>query len=238
MRPALAIALGCVLGAVLLAVALHQVQPGAALPETSTTSTGELEADQDTGALAFWWSLWGDATETLMPIEQDVAERNVNAFLWTIRAAEGTADDNGYRALFGHTPARPVLFDSYADHPRIAKRFTDQAGRTLWTTAAGAYQFMAVSPLPGGGATRVNTWDRIAAKLGLTDFGPAAQDAAAVELIREAGALGDVRAGRFDAALGRVRGVWASLPGAGYAQRERALDDLRTAYVQAGGTFA
>lgn len=157
---------------------------------------------------------------------------NMAAFLATIRNAEGTAGPNGYRTLFGG-----ALFSDFADHPRRAARFTDKAGRRLWTSAAGAYQFMAVSPLPTGGTTLVNTWDRIAKRLGLADFTPQNQDRAAVELIREAGALDDVHAGRFDAAISKVRKVWASLPGAGYAQPEKSLSSLQAAYVAAGGTI-
>ena len=181
------------------------------------------------------WQIESYFSENLPMTESpdpDVAERNAAAFLMMIRTAEGTAGPNGYRTMFGGR-----LFDSYADHPRQAKQFTNGAGQRLWTSAAGAYQFMAVSPIPGG-STRVNTWDRLQARLGLPDFSPASQDAAAIELIREAGALGDVRAGRFDEAVAKVRGIWASLPGAGYAQPEKSLDSLRTAFLNAGGSLA
>jgi lysozyme len=97
---------------------------------------------------------------------------------------------------------------------------------------------MAVSPIPGGGSTRVNTWDRLAEKLGLPDFSPAAQDVAAIELIREAGALGLVKAGRFAEAVNRVRKIWASMPGAGYSQPEKSLDALFAQYIAAGGAQA
>lgn len=196
----------------------------------TTTSEGEYEAAQDLDLTA---PLWAAADSFYSTPEPDMADANTAAFLAMIRKAEGTAGQNGYRTLFGG-----ALFDSYADHPRIAKQFRNGNGQTLWTTAAGAYQFMAVSPIPTGGQTRSNTWDRIAAKLGLPDFSPASQDAAAVELIREAGALGDVRAGRFDQAVSKVKGIWASMPGAGYAQPEKSLDALRLAYLNAGGTLA
>lgn len=158
---------------------------------------------------------------------------NVAAFLMAIRHAEGTAGPEGYRTMFGGR-----LFDGWADHPRIAHQFTDRAGRRLWTSAAGAYQFMAVSVIPGGGATRVNTWDRLKAKLGLLDFTPASQDRAALELIDEAGALQDVKEGRFVAAVGKVRRIWASMPGAGYSQGERSIEWLTARYNAAGGVVA
>lgn len=175
----------------------------------------------------------GAAVETMTATDSDQAARNVAAFLRMIRTAEGTAGPDGYRTLFGGG-----LFAGFEDHPRIARQFTDRAGRTLWTTAAGAYQFMAASPLPGGGSTRVDTWGELQRRLGLPDFSPASQDAAAVELIRQAGALYDVRAGRFESAVGKVRRIWASMPGAGYAQAERSMASLQSAYTAAGGALA
>ena len=167
-------------------------------------------------------------------VPPDQQARNVRAFLDMLAVAEGTGHlgDSGYNVMFGG-----ATFDGYGDHPRIAHQFTDKAGRSLWTSAAGRYQFMAVSPIPTGGRTRVNTWDVLRSSLGLPNFGPESQDLAAIELIRQKGALADVQAGRFDAAVNKVRTVWASLPGAGYAQHEQPLNRIRAAYVSAGGTL-
>lgn len=192
--------------------------------------TAEDEPAQETGAGSFDF-LSANPFQTFqdaMAPAPDNADQNTAAFLMMIRTAEGTAGANGYRTMFGGK-----LFNDWADHPRQAQRYGQ-----LWTSAAGAYQFMAVSAIPGGGYTKINTWDRIKKRLGLEDFSPDSQDAAAVELIREAGALGDVRAGRFDAAVSKVKGIWASLPGAGYGQPEKRLADLRAAYQSAGGVFA
>lgn len=203
---------------------------------TAAVEEAEGEAPQATpGVFDFdTYSPFGAMTDIILTPNTDLAAANVSAFLATIRKAEGTAGPNGYRTLFGGS-----LFSDFSDHPRQAKQFTDKTGQRLWTSAAGAYQFMAVSPIPGtANSTKVNTWDRIAARLGLADFSPASQDAAAIELIREAGALGDVEAGRFDDAVNKVRRIWASLPGAGYNQPERDMDTLRWAYLGAGGTLA
>lgn len=194
-------------------------------------SDGEVSQTTEPDGFEFLSNPFTEVQDMLTPTDEDQAAQNVAAFLFTIRKAEGTAGANGYRTLFGGG-----LFDNgFVDHPRIAKRYGQ-----LWTSAAGAYQFMAVSPIPDGSgkSTRVNTWDRIQKSLGLPDFSPASQDAAAVELIREAGALGDVRAGRFDQAVSNVRGIWASLPGAGYGQPERSLTSLRDTYVDNGGALA
>jgi len=155
------------------------------------------------------------STYTPANVPQDMAAANARAFLDMIAFAEGTAGrgDDGYNILFGHG-----TFSSYVDHPRQRIPFRD-----TYTTAAGRYQFLS------------KTWDGLRAKLGLTDFGPANQDAGALELIRERGALNDVYAGRVADAINKVRKVWASLPAAGYGQPERSLVALLDAYARAGG---
>lgn len=154
------------------------------------------------------------------PTPPELAARNVAAFLDMIAYAEGTAGPDGYRTMFGYR-----LFDSFADHPRQFFEFTNSRGETLRTSAAGRYQFLA------------RTWDTLKKRLKLPDFGPESQDRAAIELIRERGALSDVRAGRVAAAVVKVAPVWASLPGAGYAQPERNLSALIATYTQAGGNL-
>lgn len=219
------------------AVALAGVAVSAVVLSRGGAASPVLELPQgDAGLnldnLGDAWGAWSDE-----PVTIEEANRNRAAFLMMLRHAEGTADPEGYRALFGHTAARPKLFDSWADHPRRAVQFTDGAGRRLWTSAAGAFQFMAVSPLPDGSgrSTRVDTWDRLRASLALPDFGPASQDRAALALVDECGALDDVDAGRVVEAVRKCRRVWASLPGAGYAQGERSMEWLTARYAAAGG---
>lgn len=146
-------------------------------------------------------------------------QANLRAFLDMIAFAEGTSGPNGYRTMFGGG-----LFESFADHPNqlITRKL---GGRPITSTAAGRYQFLR------------RTWVALQARLNLPDFGPASQDAAAIELIRERGALNDVYAGRLATAVNKVRKIWASLPGAGYEQPEKSLNALAGAYVQAGGNL-
>jgi len=199
------------------------------LRSNGATEAADGEASQETNPDFLSINMFDQVKDMIAPNDEDQAANNVDAFLLMIRTAEGTAGSNGYRTLFGGK-----LFSDYSDHPRLAQRYGQ-----LWTSAAGAYQFMAVSPIPGSDkSTRVNTWDVLQKRLGLPDFSPDSQDAAAVELIREAGALGDVRAGRFDQAVNKVRRIWASMPGAGYSQPEKSLDALRVAYLNAGGNLA
>ncbi|OZI31727.1 hypothetical protein CAL29_28040 [Bordetella genomosp. 10] len=161
--------------------------------------------------------------------ESAAGGRNVLAFLDTIAYSEGTdngrqaTDDDGYDVLVGGG-----TFNGYADHPRIAVK--TQYGLT---DAAGRYQIMAAVP----GQIRTDTWDWASRAAGVSDFTPISQDRVAIYLITRRGALADVLAGRFDAAVEKCRKEWASLPGAGYGQREQQLDTLRAVYTRAGGTL-
>jgi muramidase (phage lysozyme) len=78
-------------------------------------------------------------------------------------------------------------------------------------------------------------WATYQKQLGLPDFGPASQDRWAIQLIRECKAVDDVERGQFEVAVAKRRSRWASLPGAGYGQRENRIADLRAAYLAAGG---
>ncbi|WP_376747279.1 glycoside hydrolase family 24 protein [Diaphorobacter nitroreducens] len=180
-------------------------------------SWGGFEPDQSPNILESAVINFDPSTYTPANVAPDVAARNERAFLDMVAYAEGTAGrgDDGYNILFGYG-----RFDSYADHPRIYVPFGDTT-----TSAAGRYQILA------------RTWDGVRGRLGLPDFSPASQDAAAIELIRERGALNDVRAGRVTTAIEKVRKVWASLPGAGYGQPERRLSSLLDAYASAGGSM-
>jgi muramidase (phage lysozyme) len=141
---------------------------------------------------------------------------NLRAFLTMIQYAEGTYGKDAYRVLFGGG-----LFTGYNRHPDIA---ITRSGYT--STAAGAYQIL------------FHTWVTIQLALGLQDFSPPSQDKAAIELVRRRGALEDVLAGRLETAVEKCRKEWASLPGAGYGQREQSFAILKKIYLQAGGQIA
>lgn len=167
-----------------------------------------------------WWAL----TERPADVNMDTAQNNIAAFLRVIIAAEGTdraADP--YRVVFGYGHTVSDL----SDHPYFTGEWRGAAfGDGQWSTAAGAYQFIR------------GTWSALRDSLSLPDFGPESQDRAAIELIRQRGALEDVKAGRFADAVMKVRRVWASLPGAGYGQGERSIDWLAQVYEKNGGSFA
>lgn len=146
---------------------------------------------------------------------------NQKAFLDMLATSEGTraikGSDDGYNVIVGG-----ALFHSYADHPRVLV----DLGRGLKSTAAGRYQLLQ------------RYFDSYKSLLRLRDFSPANQDAIALQQIRERKALADVDAGRFALAVDKCKNIWASLPGAGYGQRENKIAVLLSAYVDAGGKLA
>ncbi|MEN3802130.1 glycoside hydrolase family 104 protein [Aeromonas veronii] len=144
----------------------------------------------------------------------------VAAFLDMIAYAEGTKGrgDDGYNKLVN--PAG--FFESYATHPNVLV----QVNKTLSSTAAGRYQFLS------------KHWAHYRDQLALPDFGPASQDSWAIQLIRERKALDDVLKGRIREAVAKCANIWASLPGAGYGQREHQLADLLAKFTEFGGVLA
>lgn len=133
--------------------------------------------------------------------------------------------DNGYDVIVGSTPGHVDLFDDYSTHPhkRVVLKIK---GRIVTSTAAGRYQILA------------RYADAYMRDLNLPGFGPVSQDRIAIQMIRECRALDDIEAGRFSQAARKCASRWASLPGAGYNQHENDLDDLKLAYLAAGGTLA
>ena len=152
--------------------------------------------------------------------------KNALAFLDMLAWSEGTSTskhtrNDGYDVVVGGIDS-PNTFISYADHPGILVTVNR---RGLKSTAAGRYQQMK------------KDWPHYRDLLKLPDFGPISQDRLALQHIKECRALADVHAGRFEVAVSKCRNIWASLPGAGYGQREHRLDDLIVHYIAAGGVL-
>ena len=85
------------------------------------------------------------------------------------------------------------------------------------------------------GRIKTDTLDWASRACGVSDFSPAAQDKVAVYLITRRGALRDIEAWRLADAITKCRKEWASLPGAGYGQREHKFQALREQYLSHGG---
>ncbi|WP_457488438.1 glycoside hydrolase family 24 protein [Tardiphaga sp. P5_C10] len=149
---------------------------------------------------------------------------NVVAFLDMLAWSEGTDNgkqptkDHGYDVIVGGK-----LFTGYADHPRVLVELPKLG---IQSTAAGRYQLLR------------RYYDAYRKSLGLTDFSPLSQDLIALQQIRERRALSMIQAGRIPEAIAAVRNIWASLPGAGYGQHERKVEDLLAVYRKAGGVVA
>jgi len=142
---------------------------------------------------------------------------NVLAFLDMLAWSEGTstikASDDGYNVLVGGR-----LFSDYSKHPRVLVPLPNLG---IKSTAAGRYQFLA------------RTWDAIVRNYGFRGrFIPEAQDLAAVKLLAECGSLPHIKAGRIKEAIASAAPIWASLPGAGYGQREHKLANLLEIYAE------
>lgn len=150
--------------------------------------------------------------------------QNLRAFLDMLSVSEGTKGigDDGYNVLVGSTVSQPILFGSYKDHPRIRV----QLNETLISSAAGRYQILA------------RYFDAYRKSLSLPDFSPASQDRIAIQLINECHAYDYILAGHLEIAIGKCKSRWASLPGAGYGQWEHSFADLRTIYLDQGGTLS
>lgn len=145
---------------------------------------------------------------------------NVLAFLDMLAWSEGTKGrgDDGYNVVVGGG-----LFSGYADHPR---QLIDLPRLGIKSTAAGRYQLLA------------RYWDAYRKQLCLDDFSPVSQDRVAIQQIRERKAYQLVVTGQIEAAIIACSNIWASLPGAGYGQREHNMTDLLAKYREFGGALA
>jgi muramidase (phage lysozyme) len=151
--------------------------------------------------------------------EKLLQQPQVRSLLDTIRYAEGTPGEAGYRTQF-----TGVQFDPSKkgwSHPRQVKG----SGSGYKSDAAGAYQFL--SP----------TWDAVQKELGLSDFSPKNQDIAALRLIERRGALDPfLKGAKFGEVMNRLSPEWASLPTnqgkSYYGQPVKKLGDLYSYYEQ------
>lgn len=158
--------------------------------------------------------------------------KNLQAFLDTLAWSEGTSTSpatkcNGYDVIVTGVDGKPEIFTDFSDHPFNKGRPSKQINsKGLTSNASGRYQFM------------LKDWAHYKAQLGLPDFGPESQDKWAIQLIKERKALPDIEAGNIASAVSKCRNIWASLPGAGYGQREHRMEELIARYKAAGGTVA
>lgn len=146
---------------------------------------------------------------------------NVQRGLAVIRATEGTSRRaNPYAVGYGFNHINDLSW-----HPGVSRGFTTKSGKSQKTTAAGAYQFLS------------KTWNGVASRLGLKNFGPRSQDIAAVALIDARGGLNSLVKGDLRGFINAVGPEWASLPTApkAYDQPTKSWGDVQRAWDRAGG---
>ena len=117
------------------------------------------------------------------------------------------------------------------------KAFLDLIGHTEganYNTKYGGGTFSSFAAHPGDGPAgryqfQAKTWAGLQSQLGLPNFSPASQDKGAIQLLREKGALGNVLAGEFQAAIKKLTPyTWSSLPG---GSEPRATMSQALAYI-------
>jgi muramidase (phage lysozyme) len=184
-------------------------------------------ADELTGAAA---SVNPFSMVNMNSATSDASDTNVQAWLATLRNTEGTdkaADP--YAAVYGYA----FTIADFSKHPADPKGQAWPGGLITrgtyagkHSTAAGAYQF------------NWGTWSDAVRALGLPDFSPASQDAAAVWLTGKCGALDAVKAGDLASACAAASSRWASLPGSTAGQGGQALASVQETFTSNGGTLA
>jgi lysozyme len=136
----------------------------------------------------------------MTPIALKGINDNIRKFLMLITHTEGTdRQKTPYNELFGFTN-----FEGYDKHPEILIKTPNYR-----STAAGRYQI-----LKGTAKT-----------LKMVDFTPESQDAAAIKLIKQAGAYQLIIDGKFEEAITKCNPIWASLPGSPYGQPTHKMAD-------------
>jgi len=145
-------------------------------------------------------------------------EARVRAFMRMLRVGEGTEKESGYSIIVGGSSFKDHGKD-FSDHPKVYIKKYD-------STAAGAYQI-----------TKTN-WNDYAfvnwrKEHKIFDFSPESQDKYCVYLIKEKKkALELIKNNDIKGAINKCRTEWASLPGAGYGQREEKIDNIVEKYKQ------
>lgn len=164
--------------------------------------------------------------------ESLAGSRNALAFLDMLAWSEGTSTSpatimDGYDVIVTGIDKKPEVFRDFTDHPFARGRKSKVINsRGLTSNASGRYQQM------------LKDWRHYCSQLSLPDFSPISQDLLALQHIRECQALRDVHAGRIETVIIKCRNIWASLPGAGYGQREHRTESLINQYCLAGGLLS
>lgn len=138
---------------------------------------------------------------------------NLSPNLATFLALIGYSEGADYNTIVTGSDGKPETFSDFSQHPfanRLAKKVRDG----LCSTAAGRYQIL------------YRFWRVYQPQLKLPDFGPPSQDAVAVQMIRECGALSDIAEGNIAQAVLKCSSRWASFPGSTAGQGGKSMQEL------------
>ncbi|AYZ12447.1 hypothetical protein EGY05_11160 [Chryseobacterium arthrosphaerae] len=143
-------------------------------------------------------------------------EARLRAFMRMIRIGEGTEDEAGYTRIVGGS--------SFKDHGKDMSTHPEVYIEKYDSTAAGAYQI-----------TKTNWNSEAFAKWridnNVSDFSKESQDIyCAYLIIKKKKAFENINSNDIDGAIDKCSKEWASLPGAGYGQREESREKIKTKY--------
>lgn len=160
-----------------------------------------------------------DIIGLIMPIIK--TNENIMAALDVVAWCEGTKGkgDDGYNVLVSPDGA-DHFFSDYHHHPHVKVVLS---GSGIKSDAAGRYQIMSY------------WWDQYQKMLGLPDFSPLSQDKYAINLFKETKAYNYFVSGDPKTGFTKCRSRWASLPGAGYDQPEKTMDECLAKFKEFGG---
>lgn len=134
-----------------------------------------------------------------------------------LNAIASTESAGNWNVIYGGS-----RFDNYDQHPREYVEIKSGPNKGKYSSAAGKYQILA------------STYDRVAPKLGITDFSPESQQKIAWYLANEAygpGLQEALEAGDLGTVAKRLAPVWTSLPGG--IEQGTNLKRFSTAYAKA-----
>lgn len=143
-------------------------------------------------------------------------EAKIRAFMRMIRIGEGTEDEGGYTRIVGGSSFADYEKDM-STHPKVYIKKYD-------STAAGAYQITKTNWNSEGFVNWRNDNN-------ITDFSKESQDIYCVYLIiKKKKAFNNINSDDIDGAITKCSKEWASLPGAGYGQREESREKIIEKY--------
>ena len=125
-----------------------------------------------------------------------------------------------YNRLFGFdNQGRPRYFSDFSKFPDSPAKYQKADGTIGESNDAGRYQI------------NINTYNRLAKRLGITDFSPRSQDIIANALILEnSKASKALQDGDIGAAVSALNKVWVSLPGGPNGVGHRSMQFIQDAY--------